>query len=375
MQDFFPLRIVTGASFCNRHLERKGLKKNLEMKRHTILVSPRRYGKTSLTSQVFEELSEVWVHGSVDFLVTLEADDVEKALLALVGQIIPKLIPTHKNLFDKVRSFFSFAQAKLVFSEAGPSIEFTQLKKPQQTIIEALMGLDQLAGANNKQVALLLDEFQQVGQIKDAEPIEAAIRHAAERAKNVCYIFSGSNRHLLSQMFDDNSRPLYHLCTKLIIERIEAKEYHAHLIKFAKMRWHKIMERTIIDHILFLTKCHPYYVNLLCSRLWDLEEPPHSENEVEECWLNYISGEKGRMADEITHLTLNQRKILMGIARDNILQPTNKAFLKAINLSLASAAQSVKTLMDKDMIYRDKAGILRLVDPSLEYFLQRGLQN
>jgi hypothetical protein len=83
-----------------------------------------------------------------------------------------------------------------------------------------------------------------------------------------------------------------------------------------------------------------------------------------------VEEEKGRIADEITQLTLNQRKILMGIARDNISQPTNKLFLTATCLSLASASQAVKALIGKDMIYRDREGVLRVTDPSIEYFIQ-----
>lgn len=370
MEEYFPLRIVTGAYFCNRLSERKKLKMNLEKKRHTILASPRRYGKTSLSNQVFEELSENWAIGAVDFLVTLEADDIEKAILSIVGEVIPKLIPTHLNIFEKIKSFFSFSQAKLIISERGPAIEFSQSQKPTKTIIEVLLGLDRLAEKQNKDVALLFDEFQQIGQIKDSEPIEAAIRHAAERSKNICYVFSGSNRHLLSQMFDDKSRPLYHLCERLSIARIEPKEYRDHLIKLSKIRWKKVIKPFVIEQILSCSKCHPYYLNLLCSRIWDLDAPIESEEEVEKIWKGYIEEEKGRIADEITQLTLNQRKILIAIARGSISQPTNKTFLASANLSLASSSQAVKSLTARDMIYRDTSDVLRLVDPSVEYFIQ-----
>jgi AAA+ ATPase superfamily predicted ATPase len=370
MEEYFPLRIVTGTYFCNRQAERKQLLRNLEKKRHTILVSPRRYGKTSLSNQVFQELDSRWVFAHADFLIALDADDIEKTILVLVGASLPKLVPFHKNLFEKMRAFFSFSQAKLVISESGPAIEFGVSAKPQQTIVEALMGLDHFAEKQKKQVALLFDEFQQVGQIKDSEPIEAAIRHAAERSKNVCYIFSGSNRHLLSQMFDDTSRPLYHLCEKLPVERIEAKEYQAHLNRLAKLRWGKTLEPVVLEHILFCSKCHPYYINLLCSRIWDLESPIQTGEAVEAVWRQYVEEEKGRIADEITQLTLNQRKILVGIAREQVSQPTNKTFLATINLSLASAAQAVKILLEKDMIYRDALEVLKIVDPSVEYFIQ-----
>src|SRR5690349_6913465 len=139
MEEYFPLRIVTGDYFCNRVKERKELKLNLDKKRHTILVSPRRYGKTSLSSQVFEELGENWVSGDIDFLVTVDADGVEKAILALIGQVIPKITPLHKNICDKIKSFFVFSQAQLIITESGPSVEFSQSIKPETSVIEALM--------------------------------------------------------------------------------------------------------------------------------------------------------------------------------------------------------------------------------------------
>jgi len=370
MLDFFPLRIITGPYFCNRIAERKALRKNIEKKRHTILASPRRYGKTSLSNQVFEELGKEWVTGDVDFLIATDASDIEKLILTIVGRVLPKIIPLHKNIFEKIRAFFSFAQARITISESGPTVEFIQTEKVQQTIQDALMGLDRLAEKEGKQVALLFDEFQQVGQLKNSETLEAAIRHAAERSKNVCYIFSGSNRHLLNQMFDDSSRPLYHVCEKISLERIEPEEYRAHLLKFSEARWKKSLHSCVIDEILSCTKCHPYYVNVLCSRIWDLDDPIETSEAANMIWKKYVEEEKGRIGDEITQLTLNQRKLLFGIALGTISQPTNKEFLTKINLSLASASQTLRILLEKDLIYRDLSSILRVVDPSLAYFRQ-----
>lgn len=368
--EFFPLGLAAGDFFCNRYEERERLKKNITKGHHTILVSPRRYGKTSLTFQVFSEFKRGWLWEHADFLMASDPNYIQNKILSCVGHVIPKLLPTHKKAIEKIKKFFSFANAKFVISANGPSVEFSQTQKPQETIAETLIGLDKMAKEEKKRVVLLFDEFQQIGTIKHCGSIEAAIRHAAERAKHVNYIFSGSNRHLLTQMFDDSARPLYHLCVKLVLNRIAEEEYEKHFQVLAKKRWRKLLKDEIIEAIFDCAKCHPYYTNLLCSQIWEHKQPPQHRDAVIAIWQRYVDDEQGRIAHEIARLSTNQRAVIRTIANNDVNQPASKIFVENTRLPLTSTVQAINAMLKKDIIYKDKRGYIRVLDPSMEYFIR-----
>ena len=375
MQEYFPLGMVSGEFFCNRVQEREQLKNNINKGQHTILASPRRYGKTSLAFQVFADLSQNLISSNVDFLIAPDIQYIQNAILSCVGAAIPKILPHHKNITEKIKKFFSFSNTKLILSASGPSIEFTHSQPPQETIVEALIGLDKIAQEENKRVALLFDEFQQIGVIKHCESVEAAIRHAAERTKRVSYIFSGSDRHLLTKMFEDSARPLYHLCIKMPLNRIAAEEYNQHLQKLSRMRWQKKLDDEIISAILTCTKCHPYYVNLLCSQIWENANPIQDKTKVVELWDKYVQSEQSRIAYELARLSPNQRAVIRALATEHINQPGSQYFLEKVRLPTTSASQAIEALTAKDIIYKDQDGYLAVLDPAVGYFIAQFLSN
>ena len=375
MQEYFPLGMASGELFCNRTEEREQLAKNINKGQHTILVSPRRYGKTSLAFQVFADSSKNLINSNIDFLIASDIHYVQNAILSCVGTAIPQILSQHKNITEKIKKFFSFSSSKLTLAASGPSIEFIHNQPPPETIVEALIGLDKIAQEENKRVALLFDEFQQIGMLKNCESIEAAIRHAAERTKKVSYIFSGSDRHLLTEMFDDSARPLYHLCVKVPLDRITALEYKKHLKKLALMRWQKTLNDEIIATILAFTKCHPYYVNLLCSQIWESDHPLRDKTQVLELWEKYVQSEQSRIAYELARLSPNQRAIIGAVATENISQPGSQYFLEKVRLPVASALQAINALTVKDIIYKNNEGYLTVLDPAVGYFVRKFLHN
>ena len=88
------------------------------------------------------------------------------------------------------------------------------------TILNILERIEKLSKKYNKKLVLFFDEFQRIYQIAESHPIESVIRQVAQLTKTMSFIFSGSNRHLLYQIFNDRSRPFYKLCDRISLERI-----------------------------------------------------------------------------------------------------------------------------------------------------------
>ncbi len=363
----FPLGLAGDLAFCNRIKERAILLNNIKACRHTLILSPRRYGKTSLATQVLEEHSIP--HANVDFLLASDESKVEEYILAGVSRLATQLLPLHKKALQQLQKFMASLKPSITFSHEGVRIDFTPGKKLKQNILDALLGLDKLAAAQKKQIVFLMDEFQQIADLKDHETLEAAIRHAAERAKNTTYIFSGSHRHILADMFDSKERPLYHLCEHMNLSRIHAADYKPFLQKLAKKQWKINLDEIALNTILELTQRHPYYVNLLCGRLWrETKAPPATE--IEATWQILVAEERNRLADELSILSPNQRAVLVTIAMQPTAQPTSRIFLAQTKLPAASYNQALNVLEKKDLLYRDDDNLLRPLNPVVEYMIR-----
>lgn len=366
-QKLFPAGIALNKAFCNRTSERNALKQSILDNQPVVIISPRRYGKTSLMSQVIQENQMPFC--LVDFLPATDLNFVKNALLAGVGELLTGLLPLHKKLTHKMLSFFTQLNPKIVLSAMGQQVELTPQQPPQKSILDALLGLDAMAKTLAKRVVVVLDEFQQIGMLSENHEIEASIRHAVERSQQVSYVFSGSNRHLLSQMFNDKRRPFYHLCELMKLERIAREHYLKFIQAAAKKQWKKKLSDDAILEIFDLTECHTYYVNALCRKLWKLEDAP-SAMQVRELWQQIIEDQYPWIADDIGALSANQRLILAALSD----QPTNviqgQTFCKKVGLIPASVKRAIDTLMEKDFVYQDKAKYYRVLDPAVLTYLR-----
>lgn len=366
----FPIGIATGEAFCNRENERKILKDNINANRHTVLLAPRRYGKANLVSEVIKQLS--YPSCCMDFLLAADARSVEAAILERVGELLQSILPRTKKTAEKTLTIFRQLRPEITLSSIGQKIVLhspsENTNNRETTICDVLLNLDKTAQAAKKRVIVFMDEFQQIGQLRDKHVIEASIRHAVERSKSVSYIFSGSNRHLLLQMFSDKNRPFYRLCTTISLKRISKSDHVEFIQKHAEKKWHKALKEETMNTILKLSECHPYYVKLICSYFWQNDEYPTSAKVVN-FWNSYIETQKPIIAYDLALLSNNQKTILKDLAEHPANQPYSNENLLRTRLTIASQKEAIKKLLLKDFLFQDEFGFIRLLDPAVSSYV------
>lgn len=377
--DYFPLKLAKGDQFCNRVAERKELKRNIELARHTVLVSPRRYGKSSLANKVASELKMPFE--TVDLFLAHDDKAIIKRILTGIGKIITTMIPVTQKALTVVQKYFN--AFKVSFHAGGFGLELSHTAgaiDPADQILDALKSLAALAEEKKKKILFFIDEFQDITSAVASKSIQGALRHVAQDTSWVVFIFSGSSRNLLLELFDDKNNPLYMLCDKILLDRISSADYYPHIQKAAQNKWGKIISEETINRILTLTELHPFYVNLLCNELWKGNKAPNM-NDVATAWLTCCETEERRFAAELEKLTSNQQDILRLLAANPVQEPTSQDFLHLTKLSLSSMRLGIKALLKKDMIYivkkEDpqlpgiKKGQYRVLDPLLAFALRK----
>lgn len=363
---YFPQGIATDAAFCDRENERALLKTRIEAHEHSVLVAPRRYGKTSLMTQVLFENDFSGL--SIDFFFVLTHAEVVSLIVSHISKLMLSMMPKSAAAAKRMLEYLSALHPKLSFNLFGQQLEINVHQPDDKSITEVLLALDDLAQKTKKTCVLIFDEFQQIGELNESHSIEASIRHAVERSKQVSYIFCGSKRHLLDEMFSNRSRPLYHLCDLMSIDRIPSPYYYEFLKKLSKKNWGKLISDDAIAEILELTNNHPYYVNALCRNLWRGDLPPDTVN-VFNSWSTYVKQQSPWIISDISKITLNRRKVLQALAKQPIKQPHSLQFTSQLSVSPGSIRKILEDLFALDLVYVDQDGYTRVLDPAIEFYL------
>lgn len=360
----FPLGIAEGDYFCNRVRETKQLVKNICNCRHTVLISPRRYGKTSLAYRAINESK--LANARVDLFMTTSASDIEKAILAGVNSLLTQISNNAEALLGLIKDFLQSLKPSFEASSSGLKIKLEVSGKGEfsSNICEALQVLDGVLRKKKMRAVLLIDEFQEVQRVAADKGLEGAIRHVAQETKNLSLIFSGSHRHLLSSMFNDRSKPLYRLCDEIQLQRIERQEYFMFMQKFAQKKWGESVAEAVINKIIEHSECHSYYLNVLCEQVFNLRRIP-KEEDIDKAWANIILAKKADLLAETKGLSIACKKLLVAIAHGLNYELSGKKFLAKAELAGTTVVRGLEYLEENDFIEK-RAQHYYLLDPLLK---------
>ena len=366
IMSYFPLGLAEGESFCNRVQERKKLQNNINNSTNTVIVSPRRFGKSSLILYVLNEIKISY--GRVDLFVALDEATVAREIIDGVNCLLNLVAGKPELIISSMKEILKNVSTKWSIGTDGVSIELTRKEKKDNALAvrDALIILDEVLKKKKKRAVFFIDEFQEIAVVAEAKGIEGAIRSVAEKSRNLVFIFSGSNRHALSSMFDDRSRPLYMLCDKITLGRIEKEDYVTFINKAAIKKWGKPLTNGFFDKLFNFTEMHTYYVNLICGRLFSEKNSLPTASAVEESWWKYVIEEKTRTSIELSKLSLIQKKTLILIANGQVNNLTSKDVLEKISTTSASVIKALKSLTAKDYVYETEEGNHRIVDPLIQ---------
>lgn len=365
---YFTTKVATETSFCNRVKESQTLLANIRKNQHTVVVGPRRYGKTSLVTHALTQSQHPFAR--IDLFCVVYEEDICKKVAKGISKLIRQIASFSEKTISILEQCFKSAYIAFSAGQIEIKVEFGKFAAdPVSQLEDLLEGLELLAKKHKKPVVLFFDEFQDVLKADETNKIQAAIRSVAQHSRYVTYLFSGSSRMMLNKIFDDKNQPLYMLCQKMILERIAPPDFKLHIQMAAQRHWKNPLADDTILAILSLTESHPYYVNLLCNLLWESEKKP-TIADVTTCWDKALLENKGKIIADLEPLNANRIKVIITIALLGIVnEPNSKIFLDKVKLPLSSTQNAVKYLINHDYLYDSKEG-LTLTDPLMRKFIQ-----
>ncbi|MBI5327042.1 MAG: ATP-binding protein [Deltaproteobacteria bacterium] len=367
---FYFRTLPIDAAFCDREKELEELISHANNRANVTLISPRRYGKTSLVRRVQHALSN---QGSAtlyaDFFGVTSGEEVAAKLASEVYRI------THKqeSLYDKAIRFFSLLRPVVrPDQESGYSItvEISKGKTGIELIEDAMTGLGKFAAGKNALCHIVFDEFQEIVELKDAYAIEGVMRSHIQNHSNASYFFVGSRRRILSDMFNDRKRPFYKSAVNYHLSPLPMDDLISFLIERFKSQG-KSCSREISQKIYDLTMGYPYYAQKLAYHTFELTDTQAADKELHGAFLRLIEEEKPLFEAIIQGLGIRQISLLTALAKEPTQTPFAVDYMTRHNLGSVGAVQgAVKKLERLDYIERIDA-VYRVVDPILAVWLKK----
>ena len=350
--------LASEENFCNREREIEELLGDIRSSHNVIIFSQRRYGKTSLIKKVLHLAKlEGFLTIYTDVYHILNEEDLVKAYAKALASTMEGSI---EKIFETLKTIFSSLRPKITVDADGKP-EFTfgveSGRDPIMDLEEVLESVKEYTDKKGLKAAVVFDEFQQIGQLQQAHRIESIIRSQIQGHKDISYIFMGSKKHLIFDMFSDPDRPLYGSGKILPLEKIAPEHLETFVLKrFRSTQRH--LPKEVVSRLVDVCESHPYYTQYVSHSLWETMPPnsPITDTDLGNAVNLTISRIAPRYDSIWDLLPLRQRQALIALAD---LAPNEKIFSGDVILKygLASAPsfrKALKGLVDKSLVDRDQ---------------------
>ena len=361
---------VSPEYFCDREEESKKLISALRNGRNITLVSPRRMGKTGLIRHIFH-LVEQEGHERC-YLVDLYQTDSLSSLVSKLAKAVIGTLDTRSERFLKTMGTF-FKSLRPVFTvdpqtgEPGFSID-VQPDYAEQSLAEIFAYMEH----SGKKCFLAFDEFQRVAEYEDRN-VEALLRSHIQHLTNIHFVFSGSQRHVLENIFASATRPFYQSTQMMNLDCIGVDAYYQ--FAAAKLEQHQQqMDKETFDDIYRCLYGHTWYIQVLLNRLYETGTAHIGKADTDMTLQEIVTENEATFQTLLRLITPAQRKLLKAIAREGEVSEINgKNFLSRNNLGAASTINAAaKSLVDKELLLEHQ-GIYSVYDRFLSLYLASGI--
>ena len=379
MTDVNPFQfgaLALDEAFTDREAEIAELRADVRNGQDVVVFAPRRYGKSSLVWRTTQELARDRVLvASVDLMTTpTPAKLAEKLARAIHDDIASPLLRARERL--RIFGDLKVTPTITIDPESGaPAFSFSVTERPEDidATIERLLELPAQLGADRKrQVALVLDEFQEVVDIDPKLP--RLMRAVFQTQPEVGHVYLGSKRHMMRRIFSDENEPFWRSAKQMELGVIEPQKF-APFIARQFERSGRFVSKAAVAAILEATGGHPYATQELCYFAWQ-EVGPEERAEVadiEAALARVLNSEHAHFSLLWERASAAQRLLLTELAREPG-HPLSGDYRNRHNLPGPSTVQrAVEALERAELVARDH-GLVRIVEPFLAAWLLRDMR-
>ena len=337
--------------FCDRVAESARLVKVVTNGNNLVIISPRRMGKTGLIQFCYGK-PEIEKEYYTFFIDILHTSSLREFTYLLGKEIYETLIPRSRKMARLFMQAMKSISGKFGFDPASGlptfNLELGDIERPEYTLDEIFRYLDNA----DRRCIVAIDEFQQIAKYPESN-IEALLRTYIQRQANCNFIFAGSERHMMQEMFSSAARPFYNSADMMELKAIPKETY----VEFVTGHFKKCQRRIEpgdVEKVYDLFKGHTYYLQKAFNEAF-ADTPAGSEcttDTLQRAIEAMVASNDTIFREILSNVPEKQKALLYAIAREGEAERITSAdFIRRHSLTSASSVQSaMKKLLEKDMI-------------------------
>ena len=367
-------KAVEGRFFTDRMKDAEHLEANLTHGINTILISPRRWGKTSLVKKVISNVTrpDIKIIYVDIFSCKSEYDFYRQLATAIIQQTSSKIeewMITAKEFLSRLITKVSFSPDSI--QEYALSFEFPDKDSSEQDILQLP---ERIAQKKGLRLVICLDEFQQIAEFQDSITFQKKLRSVWQHQQNVSYCLFGSKRHLMTELFSDTSNPFYKFGDMMFLKKIPTEEW----IPFICRKYQetgKIITEKQAERICKVTENLSSYVQQLSWIVWYKANPVTTNEMIELSIDELLEQNKVFFQREIEGLTELQLNLLKAVANGVDTGFSKKEIIKKYRLESSANVQGVKKAMIKKDLIDVDGSVITFNDPIFKLWIKRNIPN
>lgn len=343
-------KVAEGEYFTDRQEDAKRLTANLTHGINTILISPRRWGKTSLVKKVVSEIDNPEI--KTVFLDIFQCKSEWEFYHAFATAIIKQTATKLEEWVEMAKTFLSSISPKFTF---GPdpmsdfSITFDWDRK-DDSYMDILQLPEKIAQKRGIRLLVCLDEFQQMAEFADTVTFQKRLRSVWQHQQHVTYCMFGSKKHLMENMFNDQSMPFYKFGDLMFLKKIPTHEWVAFICAKFQETGKTITEQQA-RKICEATENLSSYVQQLSWVVWYKSGETVTNSDINEAIDDLLEQNKVFFQREVEQLTELQLNFLRAMANGVTSGFSRKDIIKKYRLESSANIQAIKkSLVKRDLI-------------------------
>jgi len=369
----FLIKGYDGAElFCDRENEVAKLYQNAKNGIDTTLISPRRMGKTGLIYHFFEFLKKDKNFSAiyVDIYAARSLADFIKLLSVAILKQFPETSTIGQMFLKIIKGLRTLISYDGITGE--PQLQFFYQTEGEKQ--HTLQGLLNFLDSQDTKIVLAIDEFQQIAYFPEKN-IEALLRTYIQQLRNIQFIFCGSRKDMMTEMFSSAKRPFFASTQYLVLDKIDRKIYADFISKTFRKNNIEI-EQNALDFIMEWTKGYTFYTQSVCNMVFLLANKVVDIETVKKSCAELLANNEAAFFQYRKLLTPAQWEVMIAIAKEGeISQITSKKFVGKYNIgSPADVRRITKALIDKELVLETitkTETIYQIYDVFLSRWLER----
>lgn len=363
--------LVDKENFVNRVEERKQLKELLGSGINVMLISPRRWGKSSLVKVAMDELVQENKGIRVCYIDAFSIKTEAEFYQTFAKEVIATSASTLEKRLEDIKHFLKGISPSITLkSDSTDSMSFDlKFDLADRDIMEVLELPEKIAVAKGLRIVVCIDEFQQLAQLSGYKDMEGKMRSVWQKQHSVSYCFYGSKRHMMLDIFNNSSNPFYRFGQVLFLQKIKKEEWIPFIVTSFRKTGKSISEEQA-DKLCEIVKCHSWYLQQLCYFVWSGTSDTVTDDTIEVRTQQLIDTNMPMFMNDTENLTAAQTNMLRAVA-DGEYRFNSQPVVRKYELGSAQTiTRNKRMLSEKDFIEKEGNRYV-FSDPIFELWFKR----